>query len=518
MSGTRTRSPVSSPILRPLLVTIVGLIAVVLVILAGGLYQRSLLRDAFARSEASAAAQRLVSDVLEDQLDMETGIKGYAATHDKLYLSPYNDARARIGVDIDKLESAVASIDPSQLGYVRDLRATNREWSRKIAEPVMNGDFQRLRTASTHLSGEALVDRIRDDVAMTGQKMESHDRVSATETRSAIDRALSAVLFGVALVVVLGMLYAIQQARLARSAARAKADLALEREHAKEIEVLYTAEKRIATTLQDAIAQRPLPILPMLRFSATYVPASEEGNVGGDWYDAIELPNNRVLFAVGDVAGHGLGAAVAMSRARQALVTSAILDTDPATVLKRVNQELLRQRAPMVTAVTGYADAATFEFVFAVAGHPPPLLIEPGQAPRLLSCGGLPLGVMDTPEYRTYRVQTLPGSMLVLYTDGAVEHTHDVLEGERILLAAALAVRDGSGREPSTAIHSAIFAGRSAGDDVAILTVGFDLEPVTGLRVTVESAQSSIAGNLGRGRPPGTDRSESQTLHERTLS
>jgi hypothetical protein len=128
-------------------------------------------------------------------------------------------------------------------------------------------------------------------------------------------------------------------------------------------------------------------------------------------------------------------------------------------------------------------------------------LIEPGRPPRFLSCGELPLGVMASSDYKTHRIQTVPGAMLVLYTDGAVEHTHDVLEGEEIFLAAAQRIAESGEREPSTAIHEAIFHGRPAGDDVAILTIGFENEPATGLRVTAESLQSSVAGTLSRMRP-----------------
>jgi serine phosphatase RsbU (regulator of sigma subunit)/CHASE3 domain sensor protein len=494
---------VTSRSIRPLLATIAGLAVVVLVIIVGGLYQRTLIQDAFANTEASAHAERELHQVLEDQLDLETGMRGYAATHQRLYLEPYNSAKERIDHDIAALLTSLRAVDPSQLSLVDDVRTTSRTWLATVARPVVGGNFGRLKYLSTHHVGKALVDRIRDDVTVIDLELASRDRVESAATRDAIDRILYAVVIGVVVIVAFGIAYAVQQARLAAKADEARAALDDERLRAQEMRVLYNAEKRIADSLQDAIAQRPLPTLPSLRFSATYVPALEESKVGGDWYDALELPGNRVLFAIGDVAGHGLGAAVAMSRARQALVTSAILDADPALVLKRVNDELLRQKAPMVTAVTGYADAERYEFVFALAGHPPPLLVEPGREPRFLSCGGLPLGVDAAAAYVTHRVQTMPGAMLVLYTDGAVEHTHDVLEGEEILLAAARSVMERHAGEPSTAIHEAIFKGQPAGDDVAIMTVGFESDPATGLRITAESAQASIAGTLIRNVRPG---------------
>jgi serine phosphatase RsbU (regulator of sigma subunit) len=270
-----------------------------------------------------------------------------------------------------------------------------------------------------------------------------------------------------------------------------------ERRESDILRAAYVAEKRIADTLQEAFVQRPLPTHPTFRFSATYVPAGEEAKVGGDWYDALELPGNRVLFAIGDVTGHGIEAAVTMNRVRQALISSALLDPMPAALLQRVARELYIAKAPLVTAVAGFADAGTYEFVYATAGHPPPLLIEPGRPPRMLDCGSLPLGAMPENEYQTFRIQSVPGAMLVLYTDGAIEHSHDVIEGETILLAAAADAARLEPMDPATFIHNAVFNGREIGDDVAILTISFAAEPASGVRISADRAQTAFSGRVG---------------------
>jgi serine phosphatase RsbU (regulator of sigma subunit) len=79
--------------------------------------------------------------------------------------------------------------------------------------------------------------------------------------------------------------------------------------------MLYENEKRIADALQSAFVQKALPVIPNLGFHASYMPAGAEARVGGDWYDAFELPGGRILFSIGDVAEHGVEAAVFMSRA-----------------------------------------------------------------------------------------------------------------------------------------------------------------------------------------------------------
>jgi serine phosphatase RsbU (regulator of sigma subunit) len=212
------------------------------------------------------------------------------------------------------------------------------------------------------------------------------------------------------------------------------------------------------------------------------------------------MSKDRVMFVIGDVAGHGLEAAVAMNRARQTLISAALVDADPGPMLARANAELLRQNAQMVTVVCGHADASTYEFTYASAGHPPPILVEPGQPPRMLEFGGLPLAVMDAAVYRTIRVQSVPGAMLVLYTDGAVEHSKDVLRGESTLLeAVAQSVAD-EAANPAAAIHEAIFTDRSVGDDVAILTVAF---AKAGAGTADDADGGAIVAAAARGRTKG---------------
>jgi serine phosphatase RsbU (regulator of sigma subunit) len=342
-----------------------------------------------------------------------------------------------------------------------------------------------------------LVDRFRFDVATIDAVIARHEATVNGSAARAIDRIGLLTGGAVALVLLISLLYAVQQAALADRVERERAAAEAREHEAEVLRAAYATEKRIADTLQEAFVQRPLPEHPTFRFSATYVPASEETKVGGDWYDALELPGNRVLFAIGDVTGHGIEAAVTMSRVRQALISSALLDPTPAPLLARVARELYTNTAPLVTAVAGFADANTYEFVYASAGHPPPVLIEPGRPPRMLDFGSLPLGAMYDNEYVTHRVQSVPGAILVLYTDGAIEHSHDVIEGERILLAAAADAARVVPPDPATFIHESVFSGRAVGDDVAILTIGFAADPALGVRISADSAQTAFTGRIG---------------------
>ena len=145
--------------------------------------------------------------------------------------------------------------------------------------------------------------------------------------------------------------------------------------------------------------------------------------MGGDWYDAFWIGRGRIAVAVGDVVGHGVGAAAAMAQLRTALRAYAIDGHAPGAVVERVNALVFELAPPTMTTLAYVVIEPERESLEAViAGHPPPLVVAPGGEPAFLPLqGNVPLGV--TPMVR-YRAETHPftaGSALVLYTDGLVE-------------------------------------------------------------------------------------------------
>ena len=480
---------------RTLILTACYTLVVIGMLATGGLYVRSLVARSFQSVDALASTRALAYSSLRYMLDEETGVRGFAATHQRLFLEPYRDALGPFRTTLQRLRTAVAALDlPAAAGRVDDLAMLNSDYLHTVAAPLIGGEPNAF---ARQFRGKALVDRFRGDVAEIDGILTARETVVTVQVRSALDRIGFLVGGAIAIVLLLAVSYAAQQASLAAAAENERIRADERRREAEGLRAAYVAEKRIADLLQGAFAQRPLPTHPTLRFSATYVPATEESLVGGDWYDALELSGGRVLFVIGDVTGHGIEAAVTMNRVRQTLITSALLDVTPAALLSRVSRELYADKAPLVTAVAGYADANTYEFVYSTAGHPPPLLVEPGRSPRLLDFGSLPLGAVAEAEYRTYRVQSIPGATLVLYTDGAVEHSRDVIEGEELLLAAAADAAATQTNEPATFIHQRIFSGRQAGDDVAILTIGFAAQRSLGLNITADRAQSAFIGRVG---------------------
>jgi len=254
------------------------------------------------------------------------------------------------------------------------------------------------------------------------------------------------------------------------------------------------AEKKLSGRLQEAFLQQRLPALPNLGFSATYLSAAAAEHVGGDWYDAFMLPHGRILFSIGDVAGHGIEAAVTMSRARQAMITAALQEGDPGSILARANTILLLQDSRFATAICGYIQPATREVTYATAGHPPAILVSPGGSARLLQYDGLPLGVDTEATYPSFRFTAEPQSMLILYTDGLVEYDHDLIEGERRMLDAARKIARRRAANPAAEMQDEIFARYEPLDDVAILTILFaDAEQRHGEQRSVEFSGSRTA-------------------------
>ncbi|MGH7329601.1 MAG: ATP-binding SpoIIE family protein phosphatase, partial [Polyangiaceae bacterium] len=235
-------------------------------------------------------------------------------------------------------------------------------------------------------------------------------------------------------------------------------------------------EHHIAETLQRALLPERLPRNCAFALDAAYRPAAGESIVGGDWYDAFELGDGRIALSIGDVAGHGLSAAVVMSEARQAVRASAFDAKAPGEVLSRANQ-MLRGAPMMVTALVGIFDPASSSFTYASAGHPSPLVVTPDYNTFMLPNGDLPLAVLDdiAPSEWTFTLQ--PGSLLVMYTDGLVEYGRDVFAGESSLAQAAVAEVRSPSEHPAKRLQDYVLGRLANRDDIATMTVFVEPRP-----------------------------------------
>jgi serine phosphatase RsbU (regulator of sigma subunit) len=195
----------------------------------------------------------------------------------------------------------------------------------------------------------------------------------------------------------------------------------------EELRQAYERERRIASVLQ----QRMLPQLPSkfgrLRIATGYFPASEEAELGGDFYDAMLLPDGSVGLVIADVSGKGLSAAVHTATAKYMLEGFAHDKPDPALVLTKLNNsmnwyQLDDQQEKFVTLFFGIVNPETGHMLYANAGHPPPLVRHnDGAVEWLDKTSGFPLGVVSAAEYSNGYTQLAENDALVLYTDGVIE-------------------------------------------------------------------------------------------------
>ncbi|MFJ4411320.1 SpoIIE family protein phosphatase [Streptomyces sp. NPDC088910] len=213
---------------------------------------------------------------------------------------------------------------------------------------------------------------------------------------------------------------------------------------------LYRREHERALILQRSLLPPDDPEAAGLDIACRYLPGSMETEVGGDWFDVIELPGHRTALVVGDVMGRGLRAAVAMGELRTAVRTLAALDLEPAEVLGALDEVANGLGSPnqgrtrrakdrggadlsevyLATCIYVVYDAVTRRCTIANAGHLPPVVVESGESPLLLEVPrGVPLGVGGEP-FEEIEVELNEGALLALYTDGLVEsRNHPLDEG-----------------------------------------------------------------------------------------
>ncbi|MBV9233121.1 MAG: SpoIIE family protein phosphatase [Candidatus Eremiobacteraeota bacterium] len=482
-------------LLTPLGLTLTFLLLVVSVLIGGGFYIRSLLADSISNGERVRAARILVSDALQAQIDEETGVRGYASARDPVLLEPYYQGRAMLSPTLSRMRvlSTTLQLAGAQRS-IDDAAATNHQWLRQIATPMLYGGRRHAHVLQLH--GKILIDRFRADMRDVDGALAAREVQGDEHAQRAIIWVDSFAIAAVLTIVLAAAIFTVEQYRLGLRLEKERERAEVQRRESAEMRAAYQTEKRIADTLQEAFAQRVLPQLPALRLSATYEPASEEAKIGGDWYDALQLPHDRVLVVIGDVAGHGIEAAVAMNLARQLLTSCALVDPNPGSVLQRVNAQLNGDAAPMITAIVALVEAGKQEFAYAIAGHPAPVLLEPGSHARFLESGSLPLGVDPDTRYETRRMKTVPGATLVLYTDGVIEHSRDLFTGERLLLhAVETAARDPA--QCAESIRNGIFDHHKVADDIAILAIHF-VNAAAGMEVDETLPRSAERkGDLG---------------------
>lgn len=258
-------------------------------------------------------------------------------------------------------------------------------------------------------------------------------------------------------------------------------------------------EASVADALQLVMLPSSLPETTGVRLASRYLPTAGTSQAGGDWYDAIPLPGNRVALVVGDVMGHSITSAAIMGQLRTTVQTLARLDLPPEEVLYHLDEQAQRLGSDhMATCLYAIYDPISQRLQVADAGHPPPVLLHPDGSGEVLEVPpGAPIGVGGVP-FETVEMPAPTGATLLLYTDGLVEtRTTDVLTGVELLRTRLEAAAAGLASPPLEMLCDAVLTildPDARADDVALIAARFDGFPPHNVAYWFLSPQPQTAG------------------------
>ena len=235
-------------------------------------------------------------------------------------------------------------------------------------------------------------------------------------------------------------------------------------------------ELELARSIQHSFLPARRPVVPGWQVEVQWHAA---GDVGGDFYDLLPLPDNRLGLVIADVSDKGVGAALYMALSRTVMRTVAREGYGPAETLRRVNAILMEDAASgmFVSLFYGVLDVASGQLTYARAGHNPPLHVSGlNGEPRALDNAGTVLGVLPDPYIQEATLQMQPGDVLVMYTDGVTEAINGESEefGEERLAEVVAQARHASAQELTATVSAAVrrFVGeRTPFDDLTLLAL-----------------------------------------------
>lgn len=247
----------------------------------------------------------------------------------------------------------------------------------------------------------------------------------------------------------------------------------LELEASRHELALKEAEMNFALQVQQSLFPRQLPSSSGLEFSAVCIPAR---GISGDYYDVLPSSGGRLVFAIADISGKGISAAILMANLQATLRALTSNFNPPSEVCRRLNDHLhqVTDASRFATLFYGEWDRSRRSIRYVNAGHNPPFLLS-GNGTRSLNHGGIPLGIFPDWKYETGEETLEPGDLLVLYSDGITEAgLKDGEEfGEKRLLSLVASHRERPLREIQSSVIKAVraWSGREPEDDITLMIV-----------------------------------------------
>ncbi|MFY1617378.1 SpoIIE family protein phosphatase [Micromonospora sp. WMMD736] len=246
---------------------------------------------------------------------------------------------------------------------------------------------------------------------------------------------------------------------------------------------LYGEQAHLARVLQTSLLPPELPTVPGVRLAGGYRAAGDTLRIGGDFYEVFPHPRGA-LFALGDVSGKGVGAAVLTGRVRQSLQTLRLVEQRPLELIHLLNRTLFdapdaTRRSQLTTLLLGWLEHGPtgVDLRIAGGGHPAPLLVTATGSVTNVPVGGMPVGALTDARFTEVRVHLDPGDLLLAYTDGVTEAGGGPARAEKFgerRLRGALAAA--AGLPPAALVDRLLqvvdeWVGGQAADDIAMLAV-----------------------------------------------
>lgn len=438
-----------------------------------------------------------VQDLLLNMVNQETGSRGYVITGDPVSLLSLTTGRAALPRDLRAIEKGV-SLVPALRSSLKDIRV-------QVAALERFFDEQIALVESGPAGQRAAAERIPEERKVftafrltAGKMLADTDRfvASARQSQNRLYNTLVILLLvlgGAALTIAVTL-----SVYTPRRGYSILLNLEAERQAANELRRREQEAQGEVEILVGRLQGSLLPVLeiddPDVHVSTVYRPGEQRLQLGGDFYDCLQLKDGRVVFLIGDVSGHGPDAAALGASLRAAWRGLTLSDTDHAEVMRSLQAVFEREGAnefAFATVASGRIDATRTSLQISLAGHPLPILLESGTARVIDAAPGPPLGVFDEADWAITTVRLDPRSAVIFYTDGVTEALNGPGSRERVGTDWLVTELARTCVPPITdhdlealADRLAARSGEAFADDVAILAVSAVEERRQAARVT----------------------------------
>jgi serine phosphatase RsbU (regulator of sigma subunit) len=238
----------------------------------------------------------------------------------------------------------------------------------------------------------------------------------------------------------------------------------------------FERQRRVARSLQSGLMAGAMPVIDGCEVGAVYEPASEESEVGGDFFDSFEVAEEQVAIVVGDVSGKGAEAAALTAQAKYMLRAFAMRNPAPSSVLFHLNNALVQGMAEdrFTTAVYAVFEPKSRTCQLAIGGHPAPLVYRTrtGEV-EIPDLHGSLIGAFENQQYESQTLKMEPGDVLLAYTDGLVEarKENDLFGRDRIVESLRKHAPDKRAKDLVQAIYTDATTFGDLADDTVIFAL-----------------------------------------------